>query len=398
VVTSGGSLGDEVGSCKPGQGALTAGAARRQGGVSSAAMAPSRLDLLLALSLLAAGCGSGASTAPDPAGAAAGAGGTSGNQGGAGEAGEGGSSGNLAGGSGGDASAGAAGASPGGAAGSGAGGQAGGPACSACEAYAAAVEGATVSEPALTELSGLASSVRHPGVLYAHNDSGDSARFFALSAAGERLATFTLEGLAAVDWEDISVGPCPAGSCVFLGDIGDNSEKRKDYRVLIVPEPELPAAGAGAESAVPFGRVDLAYDDGKSRNSETLMVHPVTGDLYLVTKLIAATTPVFRVAAADLVPGGTATAKWVADAAVPGLVTGGDIHPCGDRLLLRTYAAVFELRAQGAFEGAFVATPVKLPTPAGEPQGEAIAYLPGGGFVTGSEAKPPFQLHVSSCP
>ena len=39
-------------------------------------------------------------------------------------------------------------------------------------------------------------------------------RFFAIDAAGSPLATFTVSGASAVDWEDIARGPCPAGTCV----------------------------------------------------------------------------------------------------------------------------------------------------------------------------------------
>src|SRR5206468_183531 len=125
-----------------------------------------------------------------------------------------------------------------------------------CEAYAAPTRTGTVTAPALTELSGIAASRANPGVLYVHNDSGDTARFFAIDQAGALLAEFDLPGVTAVDWEDIAVGPCGAGggSCVYLGDIGDNNLTRSDYAVYRVREPSV---SAGQPLAAP---VDVAFE------------------------------------------------------------------------------------------------------------------------------------------
>src|SRR4051794_20300739 len=71
----------------------------------------------------------------------------------------------------------------------------------------------------ITESSGLAVG---PGVLWTHNDSGDSARFFALDRRCRTLATYTLPGVQATDWEDMARG----GGYLWLGDIGDNSATR----------------------------------------------------------------------------------------------------------------------------------------------------------------------------
>ena len=117
-----------------------------------------------------------------------------------------------------------------------------------------------------------------------------------------------LAGVTAVDWEDAAVGPCDAGICLFIGDIGDNAVKRQDYRLLKVPEPELPAV-VGATVGAPHERVDFYYADGKSYNCETLMLHPETGDAYLVIKAVGASVPVFCIDAKALVPALPARAK-----------------------------------------------------------------------------------------
>src|SRR5262245_54001674 len=73
-----------------------------------------------------------------------------------------------------------------------------------------------IATPQLIELSGLAASADHAGAFYAHNDSGDTARFFALDAMGADLGVYTLEAGVADDIEDIARGPCGAGSCLFI--------------------------------------------------------------------------------------------------------------------------------------------------------------------------------------
>ncbi len=294
-------------------------------------------------------------------------------------------------------SSGAAGASgvtggAGGAGGAGAGGAAGtNGSCSACAAVGDEARLIAVPYPALQELSGLAASRVHDGVLYAHNDSGDTARFFAITADGAAAGEFVLKGELATDWEDVAAGPCDAGRCLFFADTGDNDAKRAEVALVKVTEPSLPPQ-PGAPIELSAERVRFVYPDGP-HDVEALLVHPESGDAYLVTKVEPGPSAVYKLAA-PLAAGAVRTATKVATLSVPAggslLITGGDAHPCGDRLILRTYSGLFEYRAPtGApFEAAFDAVPVSLTAPSfgEEPQGEAVAYLASGlGFVTGSE-------------
>ena len=73
-----------------------------------------------------------------------------------------------------------------------------------CGKLRAAVTG-TVQTAEAPELSGLVLSRSQPGVLWAHNDSGDRARVFALRPNGSVLADLDVPGAEAVDWEDIAI-------------------------------------------------------------------------------------------------------------------------------------------------------------------------------------------------
>src|SRR5262245_45881211 len=88
--------------------------------------------------------------------------------------------------------------------------------------------------PDLPEASGLAASRRNPGVLWTHNDSGDPF-VFAITSTGGVKGRVRVTGAQVWDWEDIAVGPCPKGTCLYIADIGDNDRRRRSvtiYRTL----------------------------------------------------------------------------------------------------------------------------------------------------------------------
>ncbi|MCC6213236.1 MAG: hypothetical protein IT376_00065 [Polyangiaceae bacterium] len=357
---------------------------------------------VLAVLALAMGCtaneersgGGAVSDGSASGGAGAASGGESGG-GSAGAAGAGGAGASAGGGGAGSGGAGSGGA--GAAAGSGGGAAAGGAgaSCATCGSWGAPGSSASLQLPEVDELSGLAASRRSPGVYYAHNDSGDSARFFAFGEDGGSLGTFVLPGATARDWEDMDLGPCPAGSCVFLADFGDNARARTSYRIYRVTEPAVSAGSPGGTIDVAWDAFDYVYEDG-SHNAEALLVHPTTGELYVMTKQAGA-SHVFRMEAPGAA-GAQVTLTRIATLTLGAgaLATGGSVHPCGDRLLLRTYGGLLEYVATGAFETAFAASPAAV-VAAPEAQGEAVTYTADGlGYLTLSEGSSP-ALHLARC-
>ncbi len=253
----------------------------------------------------------------------------------------------------------------------------------------------------VVELSGLAASRTQPGVLYAHNDSGDSARFFALSATnGNLLQEFSVQGATNRDWEDMAVGPCATGSCLFIGDIGDNNRVRTDYAIYVIPEPVV--VNGGADATVPGQRLPYQYPMGARNNAEALVVDPASGRPYVLTKAPGSFQPsvVYRFPM-PLTPGTQVTLEEVATLPVPGptdsQLTAADLSPCGDALLLRMYNRLVLMRSDGgSLESIFSATPIAVPA-AQEGQGEAVAFAADGrSYFTASEAvlgaPPLFQL------
>jgi len=242
-------------------------------------------------------------------------------------------------------------------------------------------------DPAVDESSGLAASRRNPGLLWTHNDSGDDPVVYCADRQARSCGTWRVTGASARDWEGMAAGPGPrAGqSYLYLGDIGDNNGNLDQVVVYRVPEPAAPATpGAGRGATEAAERIPLRYADGP-RNAEALLVHPTTGDIYVVAKE-PLNAVVYKAG-----PGGVL--DRIASLSVGiGLVTGGDISPDGRRVALCTYASGFELELPAESAGDFDAIwrqplrPVALPP---RTQGEAIAYrLDGNALLTTSEQPP----------
>jgi len=264
-----------------------------------------------------------------------------------------------------------------------------------------------VQNDSLCELSGIAASRRNPGVLYVHNDSGDTPRIYALNEKAELLGTCNIRGARARDWEDIAVGPGPDPnqSYLYIGDIGDNAAKYPEVIVYRVPEPTVDAVKPFRQMIIgPTEAIRLTYPDGP-RDAETLIVDPLTRDLYIISKR----EMVPRVYRAAYPQSTTQQTKLEQVALLPfgTFPTGGDVSPDGRWVIVRGMfsAALWERRAD---EGppnaerrvgdplplwhAFSSKPKAIPV-AQEPQGEAICFdSKGKGYFTISEGKHP-QLY-----
>ncbi|MFJ4063188.1 WD40 repeat domain-containing protein [Streptomyces albogriseolus] len=139
-------------------------------------------------------------------------------------------------------------------------------------------EGFTINDPRVTESSGLAASLQHPGVYWTHNDSDDGPHLYAVDGStGDTVARLTLTGIGTPrDVEAISVGP---GDRLFVADVGDNLGGTWPYVwIYELPEPErLQDATVRATQYV------VKYADGP-RDAEAMVVHPKTGRVYLIDK------------------------------------------------------------------------------------------------------------------
>lgn len=270
----------------------------------------------------------------------------------------------------------------------------------ACSGTLVASTPGSVALGAVDELSGIVASRRNPGVWWVENDSGNPNALYAIGDDGRDLGTFTITGATNVDWEDIAVGPGPIAGIdyLYVADTGNSTDaKRNAVVVYRVPEPAVSASGSSGE--VSLGGVTplvFSYPGGATPDVEALMVDPITGEMLVVTKVTSGSAEVFRAN-----PG---TAMWDPVATVPqALVTGADVSPAGDAVVLVTYlsAVVYPRPAGGSLADAFGQAPCTGGFPALTPsatQYEAIGFTSDGhGYVVASEgANPP--LHEFRAP
>lgn len=182
-----------------------------------------------------------------------------------------------------------------------------------------------ITDPRITESSGLAASRAHPGVYWTHNDQ-DQPRIYGVdSRTGETVATITMRGIGEPrDMEAISVG---ADGDIYVGDIGDNLNGSWDHVwIYRFPEPKRLA-----DATVDATQYDVKYADGP-RDAEALMVHPTTGRVYIASKNEDGGG--LYEGPAELTTGGTNTFTRVGE--VP-WVTDGAFSPDGKELVLRSY-------------------------------------------------------------
>lgn len=217
-----------------------------------------------------------------------------------------------------------------------------------------------LEDPEIVESSGLAFV---DDVVVTVNDSGDSGRVFAVDPATGQTVGVTRWTAEPRDIEALA----PAGpGLVWVGDIGDNAAARDAVEVFTVP------VGRGDRDADPSA-YSLTYPKG-ARDAETLLAHPRTGQLFVVSKgvfageLYAAPRRLRADQPNQLRPRGP----------VLSMATDGAFFPDGRHLVLRSYtrAVVYSFPALD---------PVgELALPRQE-QGEAIAISKRGEVLVSSE-------------
>lgn len=250
-----------------------------------------------------------------------------------------------------------------------------------CPHYATAKVVGWLTSEDVTEASGLGASIRNPGILWVHNDSGDTARFFALDSQGHFLGQFLLDGVVAEDWEDLTVGPGPdpEKSYLYLGDVGDNLANRPFVSIVRIPEPEVPdsipfsVVLSGAESFA------VTYPDGQARNCEAIAMDPVDGTLYLVDKTTDVTSTLFSVVLPAEVPEQPLAMEMVMADFPVGIATAADFSPEGSVFIVRSYWEAFAWVRAETPEGLEMMgtvvhkTPCKVPI-AFDGLGETVAF------------------------
>lgn len=252
-----------------------------------------------------------------------------------------------------------------------------------CAGGLTATAAGEVRDDALAEISGVAASRANAGVYWVHLDSDGASAVWGIDGTGATRGRVALTGATNVDWEDVSVGPGPVAgtSYLFVADIGDNGLDRKNVQVYRLPEPAITATSASAEV------VTLRYPD-RAHNAEAFLVHPTSGDWYLVTKEANGPSLLFRARK----PGAGASTIVLEQLGsldvTPDLVTAAAFAPDASAFVLRTYLSVRVFPILDGDVAAALGRPDCRGPRVRDAQGEAITFATdGSAILTLSEGK-----------
>jgi len=217
----------------------------------------------------------------------------------------------------------------------------------------------------MKEVSGIQSSLDHPGVLWVIQDSGNGSYLYAFDMAGSILATYFLDGAKNVDWEAIALDNRDGTDLLYIGDIGDNPANRDGIQrptpaLFVLPEPAISVTQSPPVSATltdatkyPFRYVDQAdRSELAPRDAESMLVDPRTHNVFVFLKDlrkvdgVAKVSRVFELKDQDLHTGVLNHAVHLTDVigAGDGVGTGpvaADISRDGSWIVLKNYREGF---------------------------------------------------------
>ncbi|NLU95791.1 hypothetical protein [Chitinophaga sp. Ak27] len=239
------------------------------------------------------------------------------------------------------------------------------------------------------ELSGVAASHAYRGLLYVHEDSGNSNEVYVTDSKGANRGTLVLDGIVNRDWEDIAAGPGPekGKQYIYVAEIGDNNAAYRSVYVYRFPEPDLSAANANTVIHITaVDKIELVYPHG-AVNAETLLLDPLSNDVYIATKEVGTSTLYI----ARYPQSTTAPTTLVALDKLPfDHLTAGDISADGTEILLRNTGQIWYWKRQPGetIWAALLRKPQDAPYARNERQGEGIGFAAdGSGYITDSEIK-----------
>lgn len=255
-----------------------------------------------------------------------------------------------------------------------------------------------IPDTSLNELSDFVASTDNPGIFWTEEDSGNPNKVYAVTGTGQIVGDFTIPGTKDIDWEDLAIDRQDDGrDLLYVGDIGDNkgtrdgsnTTGRSRVRLYRFPEPTVSASGPKVTGTIAqFDTFVYQYADANGtpiapRNSESLMVDPLTHDVYVVEKKVQTIGNVkqnwvFRLQQ-PLLNGVINIAKKVALTTTAKSYVSADISPTGDIALKAGTVAYIWPRTPGTtVEATFNAHPAAPCTASPLIASEAIGWAPDG--------------------
>lgn len=275
---------------------------------------------------------------------------------------------------------------------------------------------------ALKESSAAVVSGVSPGIVFTINDSGNDPELFAMDTAGNFRGRWRVDNAKNRDWESLSAGACipdvhtPSSqpdtvqsTCLFVGDLGDNSARRETVRLYQIAEPQgMDTTGAASLASQ---RVMLRYPD-HPRDVEAMYVAP-DGTIFLITKRPAKNDAgtlrralIFAIPAAAWASTDTATAQLIDSLPiVPGSsrlrsITDATLSADARWLAVRTYGQVYTFATDSSTGRILHAVPPAICNieRVEKEHGEGISWLPGTSDLLLTNEGRNAPMHRISCP
>ncbi|XP_071091131.1 uncharacterized protein [Haliotis cracherodii] len=227
----------------------------------------------------------------------------------------------------------------------------------------------------LYDISGMAVSMSHDGIIYAANDRSSSRNLndvYVVNATnGKVLNTIEVKGATNHDWEDMAVARCSATSksnCIYIGDIGKGYDGRTSNKIYKIVEPDDPVhiSSVDIEETISFS--------GISQDMETLMVSPDL-KIYVIPEDDGEAT-LYKIENGRAMEMCQISLESEYEAPI-----GGDIASCGTKVLLKAVDYMyFYYVPDGNYEAALCDPNPKVHRLqyTTERNGQAVAFKPGG--------------------
>jgi len=132
----------------------------------------------------------------------------------------------------------------------------------------------------LKEISGL--QYVNDTLLIAHNDGGNSPTLFLLNAEGKIIKRVGVMNVKNTDWEDITFN----GHFVFIGDIGNNSNKRKKLNIYRIPWTDVLTKDSveAKKMSISYAEQTAFPPEKKNMNFDAECLIYSEGNLWIFTK------------------------------------------------------------------------------------------------------------------
>ncbi|MET4106691.1 hypothetical protein [Hymenobacter sp. UYP22] len=224
------------------------------------------------------------------------------------------------------------------------------------------------------ESSGLENATTQ-GDLWTHADGGNTARLYRITRQGDLLQTLDLEPLQNIDWESLAQDE---EHRLYVGDFGNNKNKRRNLRVYRLSGPEFRQVDTIIFN-YPDQRVFPPRKAQRNFDCEAFYYHQ--DSLYLFTKN-RGNSGIVKQYVLPAQPG-RHTARLADSLALPTWVTAADISPDGHRVALLGEGQVYQferLPGRRLFDGLKTTIPL-----AKSGQAEALVFINDRDFIFSNE-------------